>query len=152
MVWKSVAVSEPGEAGGRLKLHLVSGFGRAVLAARCLPALPYVLWNGSNGRTVDDEEEDAVEATIGAKWVLAKEKVGDESDPLAIETMPSVFAAAAVASSFFSLDSSSFRSTFSSLLGEEDGEAAARGNTTDGDGLAVAEIEAKCGAGADEVV
>jgi len=155
------ADSEPEARSGIIwigsKLH---GFGGAMLAARCLPALPYVLWNGSNDGTVDDDEEedeDRVETTIGGKWVFEKEKVGDESDPVFIEAAvpsDSAFAAAAVASSVFpSLDSSSFRSTFSSLLGDKDGEAAARGgNTTDGDGLVVVvEMEAGPSAGADEV-
>jgi hypothetical protein len=130
--------SEADSDDGKWKLHLPSGFG-AVFAARCLFALPYLFWNGSNG-AVDDEEKDAM---IGAKWVLEKEKVGVESDQVFIEAVPSGFAAAAVtSSSFFSSCSSSFRSTFRSLLSEGEGEAP-RGNSAEEDALAVVDAKAE---------
>ena len=134
---------------GRWKLHLPSGLG-AVVAACCLFALPYLFWNGSNG-AINDEEEDAM---IGAKWVLEKEKGGEESEQVLLDAVPSAFAAAAVTSSpFFPFcsRSSSFRSTCRSLLGQEDGKAVTHGNTTDGDWLAVVEMEAELDVGGDAV-
>jgi len=127
---------------GRWKLHLPSGFG-AVVVACCLFALPYLFWNGSNG-AINDEEEDAM---IGAKWVLEKEKGGEESEQVLLN------AAAVTSSPFFPFSScsSSFRSTCRSLLGQEDGKAVTHGSTTDGDWLAVVEMEAELDVGGDAV-